>query len=110
MVAQCPVIAYLTWHQILRDKVQRRDLVPGSRHSLFHALRFEAIFDQSDGSSAVVREIGGDRRSPDWVIVHVDEGPRWIAADGHPPPDTSRQTDAESYYQKDHQTGCPKAF
>ena len=110
LVAKRPVIAYLARHQVLRDEVQRRDLVPGSRYPLLHGLRFEAILDQSNGPGAVVREVAGDRRGADCVIVHVDECTRWIAADGHPPPDTSRQTDAESDCQKDPQTGYPKAF
>ena len=109
LVAKGPVIAYLARHQVLRDEVQRRDLVPRSRYPLFHGLRLEAILDQSNGPSAVVREISGDRRGADWVIVHIYECARWIAADGHPPTDTSRQTDAESDYQEDHQTGYPKA-
>ena len=110
LVAKCPVIAYLARHQVIRDEIQRRDLVPRSRHPLIHGLSFEAILDQPDGPRAVVREIGGNRRGADWVVVHVDECPGRTAVDGHSPPDTSRQTGAESDYQQDSQTACPKAF
>jgi len=94
-------VANLARHQILADEIQRRDLIPRSGDRLHDGERFKAVFHQTNLSAPVIGEITRDGRDPDFVIVHIDQRTRRIAANHHPTLNTPDLAHAEhDHYQR----------
>ena len=88
-IVEHPLVANLARHQVLGNEIQPVELVPRRRNGLKHGQRLITVFDQANLPLTVVGERRRDRRDADLVVVHVDQRPGRIAANGHLPLDAA---------------------
>ncbi len=85
LVIQNPLIADFAGNKIFGDKINRRIFIPGGGDRLHDSQCFVAVFYQPNLPRAVISKIGRNGRGADFVIVHINQCARRIAANGHPP-------------------------
>lgn len=73
LIDEVPSIANSVEREVVREEVERRDLVPGWWHRLVQRQCFEPVFNKLDLAGSVVGEIDGGRRGSDFLSVNNDE-------------------------------------
>jgi hypothetical protein len=79
-----PLVADLPGPEVLGDKVERKDLVPGNREWLPDCQRLKAVLHQPDLAGAVIDKVGRDRCGPDLIVIDIHQRAGRVAADRHP--------------------------
>ena len=82
-------IGDLKRREVIREKIDRKFLIPGSGNLLQNGFGLVTIFDEFDFVGAVVGEIGRNGRKTKSFPIQFDQRPGWICTDREPTTDAT---------------------